>query len=39
MSVIYNPSNGECKLSRFNQIDARLVYDAQFDYYENLDGE
>ncbi len=38
-SVIYNPRTFECRLSRGNREDARLLYDAEFDYYENLDGE
>ena len=40
MSVIYNPDplSRECRLSRFNQRDSRLVFDAQFDYFENVEG-
>lgn len=38
MSAIYNPASGDCRLSRFDQRDARLVYDAAFDFYQNNDG-
>ncbi len=38
-SAIYNPVSGDCRLSRFDQRDARLVYDAQFDFYRNNDGK
>ena len=40
LSVIYNPDplSRECRLSRFNQRDSRLVFDAQFDYFENVEG-
>ena len=39
MSAVYNPASGDCKLSRFDQRDARLVYDAAFDFYQNNDGK
>eukprot|EP00095_Tigriopus_kingsejongensis_P012595 maker-scaffold642_size120736-snap-gene-0.15 protein:Tk12595 transcript:maker-scaffold642_size120736-snap-gene-0.15-mRNA-1 annotation:"IP14862p" len=36
LSAVFNPATLECRLSRFSQKDARLIYDAEFDYFENL---
>ena len=39
LSVAYSPVDRECKISRFDQRDSRILYDANFDYYENLVGK
>merc|ERR1719237_1426013 len=36
MSVAYSPIGRECRISRFDQRDSRILYDPDFDYYENL---
>ncbi|XP_044584045.1 uncharacterized protein LOC123264688 isoform X1 [Cotesia glomerata] len=36
-SAVYSEHLRSCRLSRFNQRDGhRIIYDADFDYYENL---
>lgn len=38
-SAVYSERLRVCRLSRFNQRDGhRIIYDAEFDYYENLMG-
>ena len=39
LSVAYSPIGRECRISRFDQRDSRILYDPDFDYYENLVGE
>ena len=39
MSVAYSPIGRECRISRFDQRDSRILYDPDFDYYENLVGK
>ena len=39
LSVIYDERTRECRLSRYNQDDRDLVYDAGFDYFESLRGD
>ena len=39
MSVAYSPLGRECRISRFDQRDSRILYDPDFDYYENLVGK
>ena len=39
LSVIYDERTRECRLSRYNQDDRDLVYDAGFDYFESLQGD
>lgn len=36
-SAVYSEHYHTCRLSRFNQRDGhRIIYDADYDYYENL---
>lgn len=36
-SAVYSEHFRTCRLSRFNQRDGhRIIYDADYDYYENL---
>lgn len=36
-SAVYSDRFRTCRLSRYNQKDAkRIIYDADYDYYENL---
>ena len=37
--MAYSPPDRECKISKFDQRDSRILYDANFDYYENLVGK
>ncbi len=39
LSVGYNPYTGECRLSRFDESSARLVFDPNFNYYRNIEGK
>ena len=39
LSVAYSPIGRECRISRFDQRDSRILYDPDFDYYENLVGK
>jgi len=36
LSVAYNPLDRECKISQYDQKESRILYDADYDYYENL---
>merc|ERR1719483_181370 len=36
LSVAYNPISRECEISKYDQKDSRILYDADYDYYENL---
>jgi len=36
LSVAYNPIDRKCKISQYDQKDSRILYDADYDYYENL---
>jgi len=36
LSVAYNPIDRQCKISQYDQKDSRILYDADYDYYENL---
>lgn len=39
-SAVYSDRFRTCRLSRFNQKDGyRIIYDADYDYYENLMSE
>jgi len=39
-SAVYSERFRNCRLSRFSQKDGhRVIYDADYDYYENLMGE
>lgn len=39
-SAVYSDRFRTCRLSRFGQRDGhRVIYDADYDYYENLMGE
>lgn len=36
-SAVYSDRFRTCRLSRYNQKDGmRIIYDADYDYYENL---
>ena len=37
--MAYSPIGRECRISRFDQRDSRILYDPDFDYYENLVGK
>jgi hypothetical protein len=39
VSVIYSEGSRECRLSRFDQDEKRLMYDEEFDYFESLRGK
>ena len=39
LSVIYDERTRDCRLSRYNQDDTDLVFDAGFDYFESLRGD
>ena len=38
LSVAYSERSGECRLSNKNQRESRILYDPEFDYYENIIG-
>ena len=37
--MAYNPIERKCKISQYDQKDSRILYDADYDYYENLVGK
>lgn len=37
-SVMYSSRYQTCQLSEYDQLNGNLVYDSEFDYYENLMG-